>query len=795
MFKNLLKVAIRSIRHDGVYSFLNVLGLTLGITCCLLLCLYIFDELSFDKFHQKQERIYRLNTTFTESGKETIYSTTQAPLAVELQNKYAEVENSVRLIGVGRELFVISDTDKRFYEEAFFFADPSVFDIFSFGLVSGASSKLLDEPNTAVLTESTAKRYFLNDNPLGKSIQNKGQTYKVVGVMKDTPSNSHIRFDALLSMKSFADPLMAWDNWLPHTYVLIRNDGSKTGLENALKSINEQHVRPIFSKLGIETRYTAQPLADIHLKSNFGTSSDQEGDIAYIYVFSAIAFFVLLIAAINYINLATARANRRAKEIGVRKTMGSTRQDIILQFMAESFLTTAIALLLSTVALIALLPLFNHVSGKSITIMMLIKPEIVIGVMIIGVITATAGGAYPAFYLSHFNPALVLKGNISRGTANARLRKVLVIVQFAISISMVICTSVVYDQLQFLRNKDLGFTQENVVTLSMPDQETQARSRVLENRLKQFPNVSETSTSSALPGKELYYSVMSVESSAGRVSKGLDFCFAGYGFLETLNIPLKSGRSFSRQFQADSMGVLVNEQMAKSLGWPDPLGKKISFDDSNPATVDQQYTIIGVIKDYHHYSLHSVIKPLAIFFKEKNYYFGIKIKGQNISETISDITAAWNEVNPGKPFSYTFLDENFQSQYRTDERRGLIFSFFSIISVLISCVGLFGLASFTVEQRAKEMSVRKVVGASVSNIAGLVYRDFLILIGIALAFSVPISYLFMRNWLETFAYQADIKVITFLLSALATIIVTMVSVSFHTIKSARTNPVKVLRGN
>ncbi|MEM8970188.1 MAG: FtsX-like permease family protein, partial [Bacteroidota bacterium] len=662
---------------------------------------------------------------------------------------------------------------------------------FDFPLLSGDPATALVKPNTAVLTQETAQKYFGSADPMGQTLKNGDDIYEVTGLVEDVPENSSIEFDALLSRATLPDEMGGWGGWGVSTYLLMKEGSSIQDGEEALASVNKERVVPIFENYGVTIDYWLQPLADIHLKSDFGEGESGAGDISYIYIFGAVAFFILIIASINYMNLATARATRRAKEVGVRKTMGSFRGQLISQFLTESTLLTFIALAISLLLVAVLLSPFNQLAGTEIELSFLLQPQIIIGFILITLLVGIAGGSYPAFYLSKFNPALVLKGNATRGTGNAMLRKVLVVVQFAISIAMLICTWIVYDQLQYLRDKDLGFDQEQLLIVTMPDSTIRANYEVLQNQLKDSPGVLEVSTSSSRPGSGYGKNLMFVDSPEGKVERGINQYQAHYNYLETMGIDIVQGRSFSREYATDTAAVLVNESMVARMQWDDPIGKEFTFmggDEPGPT-----YSVIGVFEDYHQQSLYNPIDPLAIFFGDPNFNLVIKISPQNANETLAYIEDTWTSVNAGKPFSYEFLDEEFMSQYETDQKRGKIFTLFSAFTVIIACLGLLGLAAYTTEQRAKEIGIRKVIGATVPNIVGLIYKDFFILIALAMLVAFPLAYWFMNDWLQTFAYQTDIKWLTFVASALLTLVVTLGAISFHTLRAATANPVKSLR--
>lgn len=791
MIRNIVLVSLRNLLQNRSYTFLHLLGLTLGLTCTLFIGLYIIDETGYDNFHAKGDRIHRIITTVSEGGADNQYQSTQIPMADELKSKYAAVEDVVRFIGVGRELFEIPERDLKFYEEQIYYADPSVFEVFDFPLVKGDPKTALNKPLMAVVTESTARRYFASTDVVGKTFTSKGDTYSITGVAKDVPGNSSITFDALLSMQSFPVDQGSWTAWYPDTYVLIRNGNTPADVSAGLAVIAEEKVMPYFKSSAMKVSYWLQPLTDIHLRSGFAVEG---GDaIEYVYIFMSIAVFVIVIACINYINLATARASRRAKEIGIRKTIGSTKANIMMQFMAESMMLTGVSLILSMMLVFTLLPYFNQLAGKAIGIMFLSQPIVVLSVTGLIIFIGLAGGAYPALYLSSFNPALVLKGNVSRGTANARLRKTLVSIQFAISIAMIICTSVVYDQLNFMRDRDLGFNRDQVLHVELADVPTMKSEPLFYQKLKEHSQVVDVASSSSMPGKGINYNVMLVETEGGSVSQGVFNYNVGYDFVQTMGFTIVKGRGFSRDFAGDSTGALVNEEMVRSMKWTDPIGKRMYQDDGNPETKDKFYTVVGVIKDFHQSSLHSPIGPLTLFRSEPNYYLNIKVKSNDIRSTIAFIETTWREITDGKPFTYHFLDDAFEAQYAADEKRGQIFTVFSIACLVISCVGLFGLAAYTTEQRAKEIGIRKVVGASILTIIKLFYADFLRLVAIGVVIAFPASYFLMINWMDSFAYQAGMNWINFVLSAVVTLIITMGSISFYAIRAASINPAIILK--
>ena len=791
MLRNLLVVSLRNLLYNRSYTLLHILGLTLGITCTLFITLYIIDETGYDNFHTRKDRLYRIVTTVSEGGNDRFYPHAQIPMAEELQSKYTAVERAVRLMPLDRELFEVPERNVKFYEEKIYYADPSVFEVFTFPVVSGDPKTALIDMNTAVLTEKTAKRFFGTTDAIGKTFVSKNRTYTVTAIAKDVPHNSSIDFDALLSIKSYSRDMTSWTGWYPRTYVLLAEKSGLLDVDSAFAEINRKYVAPNFKNSGITIKYWLQPITDIHLKSGF---SAEGGDaIKYIYIFLSIGVFVVIIACINYINLATARATRRAKEIGVRKTMGSTKKNIVLQFVAESMLLTVVSLLISIVLTFTMLPYFNQLAGKAIDMQFLLQPSIVFMSIALALFIGLIGGSYPAFYLSGFNPALVLKGAMSGGTSNARLRKVLVSVQFAISISMIICTSIVYDQLTYMRDQDLGFNRDQVLFVQLADSATMASEQVLHDRLKSYAQIIDVATSASMPGKGVNYTPMAVDSEDGIVQQGVYYFTAGYDFDKVMGFRIIKGRGFSREYASDSTAALVNESMVKSMGWKDPIGKRLYGHTRASNKIDMYYTVVGVVKDFHQSSLHDAITPLAVLNGGQKVFLNIKISSSNVRETIDFITKTWNEVTNGKPFTYSFLDDAFEAQYAADEKRGQIFTLFSVACLVISCVGLFGLAAYTTEQRAKEIGIRKVVGASIPSIVRLFYSDFLKLIVIGMIVAFPASYFAMDNWMDSFAYQAGMSWLNFMLSALVTVVITMGSISFYAIRAASINPAITLK--
>ena len=792
MLRNLLKTTIRTILRDKGYSFINVLGLTIGITSSIFLFFYILDELSFDKYHKNGAHIYRVITRITEVDDEFTWVVAQIPFAQTVRDKYPEVVEAVRFIGMGRVLYKKGDLN--FYEQNIFATDSAVFQVFSYDFIDGDPATALHAPNSIVLTEDLAIKYFGEVHVVGETLEAGEELYKVTGVIKNVPKNSHFSFDGLVSINTLNEQRRAgsWGNFGVLTYLYTPNLNDVAEFEQKLSEIYDEYCAPIFKEYGINFTYQLQKITDIHLHSHFEGESDTNGDIKYIYIFSAVALFMLIIASINYMNLATARSVRRSREVGIRKVVGSYRLQLIGQFLIESLLLSIIAFLLSLVIVFSVLPFFNDLLDKEISMSFLQEPAILSGLIGIIVFVGILGGSYPAFYLSSFKPVIVLKGKITSKGGNAFLRKGLVILQFSISITMLVCTWLVYDQLQFLRQKDLGFDKEHVIRLSLSTNEMRENCNALRAKLLEVPEVFHVATASTSPGYGIGKNLMNVEDQNGEmVERGIDMYAIDYDYLETLGFQIVEGRDFSREIPSDtSYAVIVTEAMARRMNWDSAIGKKFSVlgqDTPEPALV------VGVVKDYHHASLYEIIEPVLFYLNENNRVLHIKIDGNDIQQSLSKVESVWNEVQIDQPFEYSFLDQEFHEQYQNDERRGQIFTLFAGLTMAIACLGLLGLASYTAEQRTKEISIRKVVGANTQTLVYLISREFILLVIISIVIGMPIAYFFMEQWLQNFAFAMEIRWISFVLVSVLALLITFGTVSFHTLRAARANPVDALK--
>ena len=793
MLKNLWLVALRNLKKDRGYTLLNVIGLAIGITCCLFLIFYIQDELSYDRYHEKGDRIVRINSYIREPENSMKLAITQHVLAPQLQKDFPEVEEAVRFVQQGRTMF--KNGDLHFYEDKVFYTDSNVFSMFSYDFIEGDPATALREPNSIVLTETSAEKYFGKSNSaVGKTLRNnEGDVFNVTGVIKDVPKNSHILFTALLSMSTLPKDYDGggWGNFNIYTYALMKPNTNQPAFEKKLLVLYDQFMAPIFQQFDIKIHYGIQPITDIHLHSDLTLEPEELGSMSYIYIFSAISLFMLIIACINYMNISTARSARRAKEIGIRKVTGSNKLQLIAQFLMESLLTAVIALVLSIILLLAFWSIFNSLSGKSLSLAILLQP--VTFVILVGIIllVGIGGGLYPAFYLSKFNPVTVLKGSLSKGSSNVNLRRVLIVVQFSISMIMLVCTYVVFKQLQYVRSKDLGFNKEQVVSIDVnTGANVQSKVIAFKDAIKENSQVTSVSASQSHPGTgNINFILFSLDSKNGKVDKGVSCYGVDEDYFATLGIQLVKGRNFSSP--SDTLrSIIVNENLVNYFGWNEPLGQIVK---SSGDTSSNYLEVIGVVKDFNQKSLYNPMEPLILFYTPNSNNILIKITPQNVSSTLAGIEKSWKDIFPELPFQYVFLDQDFDSQYAADQKRGKIFTAFSVITILITCLGLLGLIAFTTQQRQKEIGIRKVMGAGVPQIVPLIVRNFVVLVGLSCLIAFPAAWYFMSNWLKAFPYNTGLSLTPFLVSALIVLLITLLSVTFHTVKAALANPMKSLR--
>ena len=795
MIKSLLLIAIRNFKKDKWYSLLNILGLTIGITFSLFLIFYITDELSYDRYHEKSDRIFRIASYIQEKDKNTDWAITQMPLGPTLKKDYPEVEEMVRLQARERTLF--KNGDNNFYETKIYYADSTIFKVFTHKFFEGNSATALSGPNTIVITKSLAEKYFgKNTSAVGKTLRTVYDLYTVSAVINDVPRNSHIRYDMLISMSSLLrgpnqDNQFNWGNFNNFTYVLMKPGTSATAFNKKLAPMYDKYMASIFTQFNVKIHYGVQPITAIHLHSDLEQEPEELGSMSYIWIFSAVAFFMLLIACINYMNLTTARSARRAKEIGIRKVTGSTKSQLVLQFLSESLLTAFVAVLLSVLLIMILLPFFNSVSGKVFTLSTVLQPANILILLGIVLFTGLVGGSYPAFYLSSFTPVSVLKGSLSKASGNVNLRRTLVVLQFTISMIMLICTWVVYSQLSYLQKKDLGFNKDQVMTVTInTGQDERPKISAMNNDFRSLSEIKEVGTGNSYPGSpNLNLNLFTIQTNTSYVDKGIECYGIDEHYLDVLNIPVVKGRNFSGL--GDTLhSIMVNESMVKHFKWDNAIGKRVKF----PGDTSSNYLeVVGVVKDFNQKSLYNPIAPLLLFYGPNSNIIQLKMNTSNISAAIAKVEGSWKKYFPQLPFEYKFLDQDFNSQYAADQKRGKIFAAFSMLTIIITCLGLLGLTAFTTQQRQKEISIRRVMGASIIQVVSMITKNYLWLALISALIAFPVAWYFMSNWLHIFPYNTGLSVIPFLVSAFVIVVTASATTMFYSTKAALANPATSLR--
>ncbi len=784
MFKNYFKVAFRNLVNNKVYSMLNIGGLAMGIATTILILLWIGDELSYDRYHTQAGQLYRTIVKGKVGGQEVAYTTTPAPFAGFIQSEIPEIENVTRYNLISQSLFTYDD--QPYQERDGVYTDPATLNMFSFHFLEGNPATALTEPKSVVLSQTLARKYFDGEQALGKTIRFDNQyDLKVTGVYEDMPENSHLRFAYLLPFELFVQNRNIgennWSDYNYYTYAQLK--------EQASGEVVGGKILNLFNKRFPDDKLTGvllQPLTDIHLYSNFNLDISGNGDIQYVYIFGAIALFILLIACINFMNLATARSIKRAKEIGLRKTIGAIKYQLIGQFLGEAILYAVIAVLLAVLLVELVLPLYNDMAQKQISLHLL-DGKMLSALLLITLFTGLAAGLYPALFLSSFQPAKVLKGTFQAGKNGTVLRKGLVVLQFVLSIVLIIGTLIINDQLTYIRNKKLGYDKENVIVVPMSG-EIYKNLEAFKNELLAHPGVQDITTASqnltdvasSTSGADWEGKATDQEILLNQLSVDLDF-------IKTFKINMAEGRAFSKERGTDSTAFILNEEAVKQMGITDPVGKSFSVHGVKG-------TIIGVAEDFNFQSVHQAIAPLVLFVSpdwRSNLY--IKTNRQAIPETLTAAAASWKELNPAYPFECRFLDESFEAMYKAERRTGQLFDYFAFIAIFISCLGLFGLAAYTAELRTKEIGVRKVMGASVSSILLLFSKDYVKLVLIAFVVATPCAYFLMYRWLEGFAYRTAISPVVFVLAIVFSLAITLLTVGYQSVKAAMANPVDSLR--
>ncbi|RYZ29391.1 MAG: ABC transporter permease [Chitinophagaceae bacterium] len=813
MIRNYLKIAWRNLMKNKVFSFINIFGLSVGLTCCILISLYIYHEVSYDKHLENRDRLYQLGTTFIDDGVENKGLNTAAPLGRMLQQEYPEIVASTRMLQLFRDdktLLQVEEAGgslKSFYEQKGMLADSNFFQLIKYPFKEGNPKTALTEPNSVVISEAIAQKLFGKASALDKIIRvssstNGDTTFRITGVFATPKAPSHIEANFFLSfpggnMNGLANnnPSLANNNMF-NTYVLLKEGTDPKKLAQKFPGFINRHLAEQLKQMGKQRNYFMTPIADIHL-AGLGKGNTAGGSKTTLFILGSIAVLTLLIACINFMNLSTANSAKRAAEVGVRKVLGAERQSLLRQFLGESLVMAMIALLFAAGITFLLLPLFEQVAGK--TLIIPFRQKLVLSGMfiVLALLTGLLAGSYPAFYLSSFKPIKVLKGKFANSLAAISLRKGLVVFQFVISILLIIASVVIADQMNFLRLKDLGFVKDQQVIIPLRTATAKSTISTFKNEAANQAGINGIGAGMAYPG--IFHPQdwsMYPQGQNMANSKKIYINLVDNSFLQTLGVQVLAGRLFSKDFSADTLTrFVINEEAVKQFGFKSPqdaVGKWMAFDwEGEP----QQFTIIGVVKNFHFKDLHENIEPFAFrMYNDAGFnYLVARSKGDDIKQSLAGLESTWKKLNPNEPFEYSFLDQDFQRNYEAEDRQASLINYFTIVAIIISCLGLFGLATFTAEQRTKEIGIRKVLGASVYGVVGLLSKDFLKLVFIAVLIASPLAWLGMNKWLQNFAYQTSIGWQVFAITTFVAIFIAFATISFQAIKAAVANPVKSLR--
>jgi len=814
MIKNYLKIAWRNLMKNKVFSFINVFGLSIGFTCCMLIALYITHESSYDSYHQNIKQLYQLGTIFVKQGKDDRTPNTPAPMAQAMKQEFPEIAEASRIMALFAEdktLLQYKGDDgeqKSFYETKGFMADPSFFRLFDYNFIEGNPATSLENANTVVLSERIARKFFGNKPALNKIIRissntNGDTTFIITGVFRPMSKPTQVDAEFVISVKGggieqFMDQQtdMVGNNMF-HTFFLLKPGSNAKELEAKFPAFVDKYIGDGLKKAGFYKKQFLIPVKDMHLRAGMPNDISPVGSVTYLYILASIAVFTLLIACINFMNLSTARSSKRSAEVGVRKVLGAEKGSLVRQFLGESVLMSFIAFVLAVIFTALLLPGFARISGKELSFSLERHGLMLVGFVLLALITGLLAGSYPAFYLSSFKPVKVLKGKISNSLAAVSFRKVLVVFQFIISVVLIVASVIINNQMTYMRTKDLGFAKDQQIIIPLRSNVAKGIYPSLKNEIKNSPLVQEA-------GGTFYYPGIMNPSDLGLYMDGKTVNDAHIvhtnavdeSFLQTLGVTPVAGRLFSREFLADTNNAMVlNVAAITKIGFASPekaIGSNVHFDWRGQTFT---FNIVGVVKDFHFEDLHVPIEPYGFQLNNRPFYNYLMVhaKAKDLGSLLGSIETSWHKLNPNEPFEYSFLDEDFQKNYQAENRLSSIVNYFTIIAILISCLGLFGLATFSAEQRTKEIGVRKVLGASVGNIVGLLSKEFLKLVFIAIVIASPVAWWAMNKWLQDFAYRTGIGWTVFVITASIALIIALLTISFQAIKAAIANPVRALR--
>ena len=805
MFRNYLKTAVRSLLKNKFYSILNISGLSIGIACTIIIFLFIQHELNVDTFNNKYDRIYRVGADISLGERQMKLAQMPAPAAQTFLEEYPEVEQVVRFRHRGDYIFQYEE--KSFKELGVLFADSTLFDVFSLEVLQGNAQKALSVPFSIALSKSMAEKYFGCENPIGKALKvNNDINYNITAVFKDIPNNSHIKADCFVSINSLDDANNPGE-WLSFnfpTYIVLKPNSDIASVDDKFPSTIKKYCEPLFLKFigksldelaaeGGHTYFFTEPLSDVYLYTDAGNDIGGLGNIQYVYIFSAIALFVLIIACINFVNLSTAHSTGRAKEVGIRKTLGSFRKDLISQFLIESIILSSLATILAIGIVELSLPGFNNLASRSLTSEYLNNIPLVLIILFIPPIVGLLAGIYPAFIISKFQPVSILKDKAKTGIKSGFLRNSLVILQFSASIILIVGTITVFQQLEYIQNKKIGYDKEQVLILNdaylLGDQVYTLKNEMLNNS-----NILSATASGYLPvpSSRNNSAVIPNNQPDNPKTTPVQIFRVDFDYVKTMGIEIIKGRDFSREFSSDSSAMIINEAAAKHFEWDNPMDNTISvFVNGEGETKTHQ--IIGVARDFNFESLHDKVGPLVMIIGNSKGHISFRLKTKNIDEVISQLEDKWKEFAPNQPFSYSFMDERFDQMYENEKKLGETFGVFAGLAIFIGCLGLFGLSAFTAQKRTKEIGIRKVMGASVPGIVTLLGKEFVKLMIISFLIAAPLSYYLMDMWLQDFAYRTSLGIGIFILAGILSFLVAILTVSYHSIRSALANPVDSIK--
>jgi putative ABC transport system permease protein len=803
MFKNYLKITLRNLFRNKLYTFINIFGLAIGLAACMMIYLWVQDELSFDRFHQNASRIYRVERKFDFKEMHGQAPITSGPYGPALVSDYIEVENFVRL---DRNELSIKDHKNTFHRQNLIFTDNSIFEVFDFRLEEGDNQTALSQPRSIVLTREQAIKYFGAEDVIGRSLTvdwNERMTdFQITGILEEVPHNSHVRFEMLASISTYPDDnLTPWFNNFLYTYVLLKEKTSPDDVEKKLSALLTKYMAAEFAAfLGPEVdindvfQLKMNPLLNIHLHPAEQFEIEPQGSMTSVYIFSMIAILILIIACINFMNLSTARANKRAKEVGIRKTIGAYKYQLWRQFLSESVLLAFIALILAVLLIKVFIPVFNVISNKNLSTGLLFQFENLLTFSGLTLVTGLLAGLYPAFYLTAFEPAKVLKGSALSGTGKSAFRRSMAVLQFVISITLIIGTLIIYNQMEFIQKKSLGFDKENVVLITTQSNSVRQNIEFFRNTLMDDARILSVGASSNVPGSSMFSDTVFKREDSDEIYN-LTYMATDYEFIDTYRFRVLQGRQFSKEFSTDIQGAcMINEAAAKEIGYTpeEAVGKKL-----NRATGPEDYiegTIVGVVENFHFKSLHRIIEPFVLLLNlEYIRHISIRIQPGDVRGTLTFIRQKWIETFPEEEFDYSFLDDRIDLLYESEGKMRQIFLVFSSLSIFVACLGLFGLAAFTAQQRTKEIGVRKALGASEINVFVLLSKEFTKWVFVANIIACPVAYYVMTKWLQNFAYRMNMGLWPFVLAAVLAFLIALMTVSYQSIRAALTNPVDSLR--